>query len=163
MSRNRDTHRSRTEAAAPAGIIGIVVLVLILIFARAPWYLPDMIEQAPAATQVCDDAISLEEAWERASELEDGVHAVHGKVREARYVTRIEGRPTFLSLGAEYPRTPRLEALIWYRDRGAFLELFPEGPEHSLEGESVCVAGTVKIHDGIPQIELENPSQLLIE
>ena len=163
MSRNRNTHRSRTGSAAPAGIIGVGVLVVILLFARAPWHLTDMFDRGPTAAGACGDAISLEEAWKRASELEGGVHAVHGTVREARYVRSIEGRPTFLNLEAEYPDTPRFEAIIWDRNRGAFLEVFPEGPEHRLEGQSVCVAGTVKIHEGIPQIELKRPSQLLIE
>ena len=163
MSRNSKAPRRPAGPAAPAGVIGVIVLALVLILARAPRDLTDMFGRGPSAADLCDEAISWQEAWERAGELEGGIEAVRGPVAEATYVTAIDGRPTFINLGAEHPDTPRFEAIIWDRNRGAFLEIFPEGPEQRIGGRTVCAAGTINIHDGVPQIELKDPAQLLIE
>ncbi len=163
MSRKRSEHRRPAGPAAPAGILGVIVLALILVLARAPGDLTDMFESGPNAADLCDDALSWQEAWENAHEFEGEVHAVRGPVAEATYVTDIEGQPTFINIGAEHPETPRFEAVIWYRNRGAFLDIFPEGPEHRLTGRTACIAGTLNVHEGVPQIELEEPSQLLVE
>lgn len=163
MNRTRSRQRRPASPAAPAGIAGVIVLALILIFARAPFNLNDIFDQGPTAADLCDEAIPWSEAWEQAAQLEGSVHAVEGTVHETSYVRGIDGRPTFINLGAAHPDTPRFEAIIWERNRGPFLEVFSEGPEQRLEGETVCVAGTVEIHNGVPQIELENPAQLLLE
>ncbi len=163
MSRSRRAHRRPAGPAAPAGIIGIIVLALILILARAPGDLTDMFGRGSSAADLCDEAISWKEAWGRSGELQGRIHAVKGPVAGASYVTDIDGRPTFINIGAEHPETPRFEAIIWDRNRGAFLDVFPEGPERMLSERSACVAGKITIHEGVPQIELKNPAQILIE
>lgn len=79
---------------------------------------------------------------------------VCGVVASAKYATRTKGQPTFLNLGAPYPRHV-FTALVWGSARASF----PYAPE-SLQGKDVCVEGRISAYQGKPQIVLERPSQI---
>lgn len=80
---------------------------------------------------------------------------VCGRVEQARYLPGVEGRPTFLNFGGRHPHQA-FTAVIWGRHRAAFG--FP--PERAYRGRRLCVAGSVRRHEGIPQIEVRTPDQI---
>lgn len=80
---------------------------------------------------------------------------VCGTVASAKYVTRLGGKPTFLSLDKPHPHDIFV-AVIWDSDRASF----SYAPE-SLEGARICVSGTISEYSGLPQIIVSKPSQIL--
>lgn len=82
---------------------------------------------------------------------------VCGFVAEVVEVREIEGKPTFINLGAEHPNQP-FTALIWEDDRGRW----DTTPEVLYSGRSICVTGTVERHEGTAQIILSSPTQVQV-
>ena len=83
---------------------------------------------------------------------------VCGEVVAARHVTAIGGRPTFLNFGRPHPDA-LFTAVIWGEHRTAFRA----APEDLYRGRRVCVAGTIRLHEGRPQIEVTSPAQVALE
>lgn len=83
---------------------------------------------------------------------------VCGTVAEATYLPEIDGRPTFLNLGAPNP-DQAFTAVIWGERR----RHFDAPPERSYRGARICVAGRITEHEGVPQIEVRGPGQIRIE
>lgn len=77
-----------------------------------------------------------------------------GVVASAKFAAGSCGKPTFLNLGRPYPNHI-FTAVIW----GSHRERFDYAPE-DLEGEGVCVSGTISTYRGKPQIEVSSPSQI---
>lgn len=103
-----------------------------------------------AAPVACAASLSPEQAIAHVGE-----HSrVCGVVASAKYASQSRGEPTFLNLGRPYPKHV-FTALIWGKDRPAF----PDPPE-SLEGEAICVEGTIEVYRGRAQIIVESPEQI---
>ena len=83
---------------------------------------------------------------------------VCGEVAGARYVRTIEGRPTFLNFVRPHPDAA-FTAVIWGEHRTAFRA----APEDLYRGRRVCVAGTIRRHEGRPQIVVTSPAQVALE
>lgn len=79
---------------------------------------------------------------------------VCGKVESAKYAENTEGQPTFLHMGAPFPRHT-FAVKILGENRGKW----PEPPE-SLVGRLLCATGAIK-RAGATRAEMEvtNPSQ----
>lgn len=82
---------------------------------------------------------------------------VCGRVAEATYLARINGRPTFLNFGAPDP-DQAFTAVIWGEARGQF----DAAPERTYRGARICVAGRIRTHEGVPQIEVHGPAQIRV-
>lgn len=80
---------------------------------------------------------------------------VCGEVVEGVRVSAIEGDPTFLNLGDAHPNQD-FTALIWASDR----RQWGSSPASLYEGQSICVTGTVELHEGTPQIVVSSPQQI---
>jgi endonuclease/exonuclease/phosphatase family metal-dependent hydrolase len=80
---------------------------------------------------------------------------VCGVVASARYVTSVQGQPTFLNLDRAYPRQV-FTIVIWGKHRRAF-----GAPERALAGKSVCVTGTIIRYRGNAEIEARRPDQIV--
>jgi DNA/RNA endonuclease YhcR with UshA esterase domain len=80
---------------------------------------------------------------------------VCGRVADAVYLARVNGRPTFLNFGAPDPNQ-EFTAVIW----GEARDRFEAPPERAYRGARICVAGRIREHEGVPQIEVRGPSQL---
>ena len=80
---------------------------------------------------------------------------VCGTVVEGVQATDIGGQPTFLNLGDAHPNQD-FTALIWASDR----QKWASPPETLYEGRSICVTGTVELHEGTPQIIVSSPQQI---
>ena len=78
---------------------------------------------------------------------------VCGKVAGTKYADQVNGAPTFINLDAPYPRQV-FTALIWGQSRGNFSST----PE-SISGH-ICVHGRISVHNGVPQIIVNDSSQI---
>lgn len=80
---------------------------------------------------------------------------VCGAVAEVTFIQTIDGQPTFINLERAHPNQP-FTAVIWADDRGRW----STPPEALYDGTDVCVTGTVRLHEGTPQIIVARPEQI---
>lgn len=148
------------------GVAGVLGLSIVLLIARAPstpgtgGLLRGLFTGTPDAAELCGDAVDWETMYQTPAQFTGDVHAVRGEIVATEFARGVGGSPTFFNIGNAHPGTPRFDLVIWEENRGVFLEKYPEGPELRLEGRQVCAAGTVEMHEGVPQIELRDPRQL---
>ena len=79
-------------------------------------------------------------------------------VASAKYAERTNRKPTFLNLNKPYPNQI-FTALIWGSDR----DKFKTPPEIAFKGKRICVTGLIVTYKGIPEIIVEEPSQITIK
>ena len=83
---------------------------------------------------------------------------VCGPVASAHFASDSNGQPTFLNIGNAYPDPQRFTVVIWGRNRGNFDPL----PEEAYLEKEICVTGEIELYQGMPEIEVESPAQILI-
>lgn len=101
-----------------------------------------------------DISIAYEEAYMYAGETT----MVTGPVADISILNDSNGSPSFIDLGEAYPSTDRFTIVIWeehYDDVATLLN------EISVN-EIIYVEGCIEMYDGIPQIEVTDPSQINI-
>lgn len=80
---------------------------------------------------------------------------VCGKVESAKYAQNTEGQPTFLHMGAPFPRHTFAVKIM-----GANRDKWPSPPEE-LVGKLVCVIGAIKRAGGSrAEMEVDDPSNM---
>ncbi|MDT8322092.1 MAG: OB-fold nucleic acid binding domain-containing protein, partial [Xanthomonadales bacterium] len=94
--------------------------------------------------------------WSAALDHVGKTIALRGPIVEISRASRASGDPTFINIGASFPDSSRLTAVIWGRN----LEGFADFLEHDPVGQVVCVTGTVKKYRGAAEVELRSRSQL---
>jgi DNA/RNA endonuclease YhcR with UshA esterase domain len=99
------------------------------------------------------NAISCHEAKDHVGERT----AVYGTVASTKYASGSNGKPTFLDMCYAYPDPNRLTVVIWDDNR----DKFPQPPEHYYNGKAIYVSGLIVLYDGVPEIEVTSPSQIL--
>jgi hypothetical protein len=144
------------------GAVFVVILSAVLLLARAGFVPFSGGGGVPDAAEMREEAVPWQKVWEAPEDFRGETTAVTGTVAGAAYLPGVDGRPTFLNLGNPHPRTPRFEILIWGEHRNRFLSAAPLPPEDRYRKQRICAAGTVAIHEGIPQIEIRKPRQLVI-
>jgi len=82
---------------------------------------------------------------------------VCGNVVSTHYAARTKGSPTFLNLDEPY-LNQIFTILIWGSDRDKFGD-----PEVMYGHKKVCVTGLIKDYRGVPEVIVEQPSQLEIQ
>ncbi len=101
------------------------------------------------------DAIS----WDKAKDHIGDRATVWGLVAGTRYGATSSGKPTWLNIGRDYPSSERFVVIIWGENRGNF----PQPPEDYYLGKTICVTGLIQEYEGIPQIEVTDPSQIEVQ
>jgi len=81
---------------------------------------------------------------------------VCGNVVSTHFAARTKGSPTFLNLDEPYPKQI-FTILIWGSDRPKFGD-----PETKYGNKKVCVTGLIKDYKGVPEVIVEQPSQIEI-
>lgn len=81
---------------------------------------------------------------------------VCGVVASTHYAASSRGGPTFLNLDKPYPGQI-FTIVIWRNDRGKFGQ-----PEEALRGKDVCVTGRIKEYREVPEIIVQNPTQIKV-
>src|SRR5271165_4243342 len=82
---------------------------------------------------------------------------VCGNVVSTHYSAKTKGEPTFLNLDEPYPKQI-FTILIWGSDRPKFGD-----PEAKYGNKRVCVTGLIKDYKGVPEVIVEQPSQIEIQ
>ena len=99
------------------------------------------------------DLCEGEVSWQKASGcIGEADTSLKGPVVRVEQEPSIPGSPTFIDIGETYPDKERLSVVVWGDDRGKF------PPLRQFLGEDVCIHGVVEFFEGVPQIELQNPS-----
>lgn len=106
---------------------------------------------AAAATPV-DQAVS----WRNAADHIGETATIVGPVAGTFYDPAVNGEPTFLNVGRDYPDPDRFTVVIWGDDRGAF----PGAPESMYKGRTIRVTGFVSEYEGRPQVEITWPGAI---
>jgi hypothetical protein len=82
---------------------------------------------------------------------------VCGIVAGTHYAENTHGSPTFVNLGAPYPKQP-FTILIWGEDLSKF------NPKPSTwEGKRVCATGTITSYQGRPEIVAKEAARVTVE
>lgn len=112
---------------------------------------------APATPsgQTCDTPIN----WRSAKDYAEQRVAVLGTVAEYRYMPNVNGSPTWINLGAKYPNKNRLAVIVWGDNR----DRFGRALTSNLVNRQICILGTVKMRDGVPQIAISRPHHLVFK
>lgn len=113
---------------------------------------PGVNAKKPSADSIPDGAIS----WKDASSHIGEIVTVYGKVVDVDYESGANGAPTFMDIGASYPDTNRVTAVIWGENRSRFTP----SPKALYEGKTICVTGEIYVYNGACNIEVESPSQI---
>lgn len=90
-----------------------------------------------------------------ASEHIGTVAEVCGDVVSVDFIQEIEGRPTFINFGEEYPNQ-EFTAVIWFEN----LHQWQTPPDQTYQNREVCVTGQIQDHEGTPQIVVKRNTQL---
>ncbi len=106
--------------------------------------------EGPAAA--CPDAISWRDARAHVGERV----TVRGRVAGTLYAQDVDGQPTFLNLGRDYPDPERVTVVIWGKDRGRF----PGPPESVYAGRTICATGMLELYEGVAELEVSASTQI---
>lgn len=125
-------------------IIPLLLLILIIGLILSRIYSPDP-DISPEITIHASDA----------SKHRGKLAEVCGVVASARIVQEISGEPTFINLEKPYPEQ-QFTAVIWGEHRDAW----KISPEELYLNRAVCITGTIRFHEDVPQIIVTTPEQI---
>jgi hypothetical protein len=108
---------------------------------------------AAAAFGVEPQRISASEAGSHVGEIAE----VCGHVASSAHIAAVSGQPTFLNFERPYPDQP-FSVVIW----GSAREKFDTRPERVFDGKDICVTGEIEVYDGVPQIVVDDPAQIVL-
>lgn len=94
---------------------------------------------------------------EEAGNFANGWTTVCGKVAQVAHVPQITNQPTFIYLDEPFPHQV-FEIVIW----GDVRKQFTRPPEVLFSGKKVCVAGVHRKFQGIPEIVVDQESQITV-
>lgn len=114
-------------------------------------FVPALPDPAPS---IPDGTIS----WEEASSHIGETVSIYGPVVNSYYASKSNGKPTFLNIGAQYPDTTGVTAVIWKEDASAF----PDDYQECYTGKNVIVTGELYLYDGEANVKLTNPGQIVV-
>ena len=82
---------------------------------------------------------------------------VYGTVVSTHYASGSRGKPTFLNMCYAHPNPNRFTVVIWGDDRGKF----SQPPENYYYGKTIYVSGLIIAYEGVAEIVVTSPSQIL--
>ena len=83
---------------------------------------------------------------------------VCGKIFGGKYLESASNQPTFLNMGAAYPKE-QLTLVIW----GSVRKKISYIPEKKLGNKNICVKGKVEVFKGKPQIVIKEEKQIITQ
>jgi hypothetical protein len=97
--------------------------------------------------------------WEEAIQHIGETTTVCGPVASAYYASSSRGKPTFLNIGKKHPDPERFTVVIWGRNRPKF----SPSPEELYNRKTICVSGEITEYNGIAEIEVSEPGQIVVK
>lgn len=101
------------------------------------------------------DAIS----WEDASAHIGEYGTVCGPVAGTSYRPDVNGSPTWLNVGRDFPSQSRFQIVIWGEDRASF----PQPPESYYRGKRICATGSIESFRGVAEMEVSSPASIALQ
>ena len=95
-------------------------------------------------------------AWDQAGAHVGEDVTVEGPIVAVYYDKTIEGDPTFMNMGVDYPDRGRCTVIIWGED----LSAFPEAPKGLYDGKAIRVSGEVSEYQKAPAIMVSSPDAI---
>lgn len=117
-------------------------------------YENDMADREIEEEYYDDEWLTPEEAIDHVGEFT----TVAGEIYSVSYREDVDGQPTFINLGSDYPDPERLTIVIWGDYREDCYDVIPAEGEY---GE-IAVTGEIYEYDGAAQIEVYTPDQIEI-
>lgn len=172
---NQDTMKTTIWAFTLLMVVAMVLLVYVLVgrdgstIPSAPTVvgsIPEQTVQEPAAPARASapPAVPIGENcrnpadWTTARQFVGQRAALQGQITGITYRPELNGQPTWVSIGSDFPNRNRLELVIWGRNRSTF-----ESELRRLSvGDEICAVGQVSEFRGVVQIELQNAAQLSV-
>ena len=111
---------------------------------------------SPSASPSSEPTAMSAYPWSEAGAQVGKTATFSGPVVATIYEKALEGHPTFLNVGVDYPDPARLTVIIWEKDRAAF----PEAPEDMYAGKTIQVTGAVIEYQKAPAIEVSWPDAI---
>jgi hypothetical protein len=111
----------------------------------------------PGFIKVISDVINWKEAKNHIGQNKE----IEGTIVSTHYATTVKGKPTFLNFNIPY--TGYFCCVLWESDRAKFIKQFSLGPEVYFLNKHVLVRGVIEEYpkgSGVPEIELQEPSQI---
>jgi hypothetical protein len=96
--------------------------------------------------------------WDEAASVEGQDTTIRGPVAGVSYRPDVNGAPTFINVGADYPDNSRSTVIVWGQDRDAFAK----APENTYDGKKLCVSGHITSYRGLPEMEVNSPDQVQV-
>jgi guanyl-specific ribonuclease Sa len=96
--------------------------------------------------------------WNQAKRYAGSIKTVKGPVKGIKYASSSTGRPTFISIGKNYPNRSRFTVVIWGKYRAAF----PANLGAYYRGKTVLATGKIKMYQGSAQMFVRSPSKLRV-
>lgn len=164
----KENNTMKTTVWAFTVIIGILIVVgayvLVNTGSNTPQVAQAQVQSTPTPSVAADNATlgascDAPIAWQKAKDYVDQQVAVLGTVAEYRYLPKINGAPTWINLGAKYPNKNRFSVVVW----GDYRSQFGRALSSDLVSRQICVMGLVKLWDGVPQMELKRPQELVFK
>lgn len=156
----------KTTVWAFTVIIGILIVVGAYVLVNTGSNTPQVAQaQVQSTPSVASDNATLGAscdapiAWQKAKDYVDQQVAVLGTVAEYRYLPKVNGAPTWINLGAKYPNKNRFSIVIW----GDYRSQFGRALSSDLVSRQICVMGLVKLWEGIPQMQIKRPRDLVFK
>lgn len=105
--------------------------------------------------------------WSQASQHLGRVAIVRGPLVATTKRPDLAGSPMWLDVGQAFPSSTRLNIVVWGKnwakfEAGMLAEKGLEKPVSGRGAPTVCVRGRINAYKGVPQIELEDPSQVSV-
>lgn len=97
--------------------------------------------------------------WNEASKYVGERITVCGEVISTTNAFSSPGNPTFLNIGRPYPDPKRFTIVIWGENRNKF----STPPDIYYRNKNICVSGLITLYEGVPEIEVSNPSQIALK
>lgn len=124
----------------------------------APQEIPVTLAINPPSQKEAIDALDTAELLQIGYTYPEKVVTVEGIIVNTPYLS---GQPpTFLDF--HDPHEGYFTALIWEDDRDKFIQAFSPNPETYLKNKKVRIEGTITVYKGVPEIILNDPSQIQI-
>jgi len=141
---------SRNKLAAIIVICTVAIVAAILV--------PRLIDRTGTTHDIETDFANAISCYEGKDHVGERI-AVYGTVVSTKYASESNGKPTFLNMCYAHPNPDRFTVVIWEENRGKF----PQPPEDYYNGKTIYVSGLIVLYNGVPEIEVTSPSQILEE
>lgn len=84
---------------------------------------------------------------------------VCGPVAGTSYRPNVDGSPTWLNVGRDYPSSARFQVVIWGRNRGNF----PQPPESMYRNKTICAMGVIESYRGVAEMQISTSGAIAIQ